>query len=253
MSNVMSTRNRGAAALLSAGAIALILTLAACADLLSSRQTSEATLSFAVPSASANANGTAQIVVAGTGPTVDLQSADVTFSEVTFEGANVEPGDDDDSDNDSDSEHPGNSRFRGGATTVSLPLQGGVITPLTGQLPAGTYNRVEMDAEFVRLRGTVNGEAFDVTVPVNAELEQRLAPPLVVGTTSDPVNVSVNVDVASWLRDANGNVVDPRQLNTNPTLRAAFRQRVRASFRAFEDSDRDADESDSDSDSDGTS
>jgi len=87
------------------------------------------------------------------------------------------------------------------------------------------------------------------TVPVNAELELRFSPPLDV-TSSEPVNVNVNVDVSSWFRDASGNVIDPRQLNTNAELRAQFRNRVRASFRAFEDGDHDGDESDSDSDSD---
>lgn len=89
---------------------------------------------------------------------------------------------------------------------------------------------------------------FDVTVPVGTEFELRLSPPLVVGSATDPVNVSINVDVASWFRSASGAVVDPRSLATNSTLRSEFRSRVRASFRAFEDDDRDGDESDSDSD-----
>jgi hypothetical protein len=62
--------------------------------------------------------------------------------------------------------------------------------------------------------------------------------------------VSVNIDVASWFKDAEGNAIDPRLLNSDAEMRAQFRNRVRASFRAFEDADRDHDESDSDSDSD---
>lgn len=215
--------------------------------------TRDASLSFnVVPSTAAQvatADASGLIVVTGGGHTLDLQSADVVFSEITFEGRDVDTDDDDDSDVDSDSEKPGNSKFRSGAVTLALPLEGGVVTPFTGQIPVGTYRGLEMDADFVRLRGTYDGQTFDVTVPVNAELELDFNPALVVTESSDPFNVSVKIDVASWFKDASGNTIDPRQLATNSTLRAAFRNRVRASFKAFEDSDRDADESDSDSDS----
>jgi hypothetical protein len=238
-----------------AGTGALIVAggAAGCGDLFGSdADLRDASLSFGVTEngtlLTASANG-GRIVITGGGHTVDLQSADVVFSEVTFEGVGVEPGDDDDSDADSDSDHEGNARFRAGAVTVALPLQGGLITPFSGQVPPATYRGLEMDADFVRLRGTYDGQAFDVTVPVNAELELRFVPPLEVTSSGDPVNVSVNVDVSSWFRDSSGNTIDPRRLATDATLRAEFRDRVRASFRAFEDGDRDGDESDSDSDS----
>lgn len=235
------------------GAAVLGLVLTACDGLSSTR---DASLSFnVVPSAAASQLATAQtsglIVVTGGGHTLDLQSADVVFSEVTFEGRDVDTGDDDDSDVDSDSDNSGNSKFRSGAVTLALPLEGGVVTPFTGEIPLGTYRGIEMDAEFIRLRGTYDGQSFDVTVPVNAELELEFDPPVVVTSSSDPFNTTVKIDVAGWFKDASGNTIDPRQLATNSTLRAEFRNRVRASFRAFEDSDRDADESDSDSDSEG--
>jgi hypothetical protein len=243
-------------------------TMAACADVLSGTDRRAASISFGVTqngslvSAQSGGGTLAAIIVDGGGHTVDLSSADVVFGRVTFKGSNVAPDDNgiDDSDSDSDSENDsdsdsesrsGNSVFRAGATTVTLPLEGGPVAPFNGQLPVGTYRGVEMDADFVRLRGTYDGQAFDVTVPVNGELEMAFVPPLVVAEGSEPLHVSVNVNVASWLRDANGNVIDPRLLNTNAEMRAQFRNRVRASFRAFEDQDRDHDESDSDSDSDG--
>lgn len=237
------------------GVALVTIGVAACGDLFGTEaRMRDASLSFGVTENGALISDTGRVsagglvIVTSGGHTVDLQSADVVFSEVTFEGAGVDGGDDDDSDLDSDSDHDGNARFRAGATTVSLPLEGGIITPFNGQIPVGAYTRLEMDADFLRLRGTYDGQSFDVTVPVNAELELRFSPPLDV-TSSDPVNVNVNVDVASWFRDANGNVIDPRQLSTNAELRAQFRNRVRASFRAFEDADHDGDESDSDSDS----
>lgn len=234
---------------ISLGAVVLALTAAACADILSTGSSRQASLTFGVPRLASTATSAAFVVVTEDGHTIDVQSVDVVFSEITFEGQNVDSGDDDDSDSDSDSERAGNARFRAGATTVSLPLEGGVITPFTGQIPLGTYTRLEMDAEFVRIKGTYDGQPFDVTLPVGTELELRLSPPLVVASSSDPVNVSINVDVASWFQSASGMIIDPRQLATDATLRSEFRNRIRASFRAFEDADRDADESDSDSDS----
>lgn len=246
---VTGSRVRSVASV-SLGAVVLALTAAACTDILSAGRARASSLSFGVMPAIAGttASSTAFLITTGGGHTIDVQSVDVVFSEMTFEGQNVDAGDDDDSESDSDSDRVGNARFRAGATTVSLPLEGGVITPFTGQLPLGTYIRLEMDAEFVRIKGTYDGEPFDVTLPVETELELRLSPPLVVASASDPVNVSINVDVASWFRTVSGAVIDPRQLATDATLRSEFRSRVRASFRAFEDSDRDGDESDSDSD-----
>lgn len=248
-------------ALRAGGAAVLGLTLAAC-DALSTNDMRTASLSFNVVPTSASAQvasaeaSSGMIVVTGGGHTLDLQSADVVFSEVTFEGRDAVNRDDDgdsdadtDSDSDSDSDHNGNAKFRAGAVTLALPLEGGVVTPFTGEIPVGTYRSIEMDADFIRLRGTYDGQSFDVTVPVNAELELEFEPPLEVTGSSDPLNVSVKIDVARWFRDANGNTIDPRQLATNATLRAEFRNRVRASFKAFEDQDKDADEADSDSDS----
>lgn len=230
--------------------------LAACSDVLSGGGSRPAVVSLAIArngtlaSASADPSVTAQLVITGDGHTIDLQSADVVFSEVTFERQGVDAGDDDDSDSDSDSDHAGNEKFRAGATTVALPLEGGTITPFTGTLPAGTYRGIEMDADFIRLRGTYDGQAFDVTVPINAELELAFVPPLDITSSSTPLTVSVNIDPSKWFTDPMGNTIDPRTLSTNAEARAIFRNNVRASFRAFEDEDGDHDESDSDSDSD---
>lgn len=239
----------GAAAVVISG-----LALVACADTLGAGDQREASISIGVPRngtvASLAGGSTAQLVISTGGHTIDLTAADVVFSEVTFERANVDAGDDDDSDADSDSDHAGNRKFRAGAVTVALPLEGGTITPFTGTLPVGVYRGVEMDADFLRIRGTYDGQAFDVTVPVNAELELFFTPPLDVTSSTAPVNVSVNIDVSKWFTAPDGTALDPRTFATNAEARAHFRNNVRSSFRAFEDEDRDHDESDSDSDSD---
>lgn len=220
----------------------------ACSILTGDNGLGSASLSFHAAGTSAprgaSFNSSAAPVTDGT-HTIDLQSVDLTLSEVTFERVDGQPGDDDDSETDSDSEGSHNRRLVSGATTISLPLDGGMIAPFSGNLPAGSYDRVELDVEFVRLRGTYDGQAFDVTVPVSRELELRISPPLVVdGSTTG--NVTVNIDFASWFK-VNGTVIDPRTL-TSSTAMSLFRERVKASFKATEDSDRDGDESDSDSD-----
>lgn len=235
------------------GAAGLAGVVAACGDALSPDGRRPASLSFTVSSAaSVIGPGTLDLIVDGTNDrVVDIQSVDIVFSEITFEGRDVDVNDDDDSDADSDSDHKGNEKFRVGAATVELPLEGGVITPFTGELPVGTtFDRLEMDAEFVRIRGTVDGQPFDVTVEVSKELEIKFRPPFVVEESGDPINVSIDIDVEKWFLDGLGAVIDPRQLATNATLREQFRQRLKASFRAFEDEDCDGDHDDSDSDSD---
>jgi hypothetical protein len=129
-------------------------------------------------------------------------------------------------------------------------LQGGIITPITESLPTGFYEEIELDFDAVRLRGTFDGQAFDVTVPVRTELDVRFDPPLEIADDTDQLNVTFAIDPYMWLRRADGALVDPRLFATDASLRAQFVNRIRASIRAFEDRDRDADDSDSDTDSD---
>lgn len=232
-------------------AVLTLTALGACAELTGTAKRQPASVSFNVASPGTSASLGASLVIITDGQhTLDVQSLDVVFDEVTFERAHAAGGDadSDDSDADSDSDGSHNEQIRVGASTVSLPLEGGVITPFTGTLPAGTYDGLELDAAFLRVRGTFDGQAFDVTLPVDAEFELAINPPLVVGADDAPLNVTVNVDVMAWFRDAAGATVDPRRLQTDATYRAAFVSRIRASLRALEDSDLDGDDSDSDSD-----
>ena len=254
---VSGSRGRHVAAA-AIGFAAAGLALAACSDSLSRSGTREASVSFGVVQngalLTASGAGLADIVISDDDNSVDLTSADVVFGRIKFKGVEAPPlEEDDESDSDSDSDgHRGDAVFHAGAATVSLPLEGGSITPFTGTLPVGTYRWVQLHADFVRLIGTYNGDAFDLTVPINGRMRLRFDPPIDLTETSEPIAVSVNIDVASWFRDSEGNTIDPRLLSTNAEMRAHFRNRVRASFRAFEDEDRDHDESDSDSDRSGS-
>ena len=68
-----------------------------------------------------------------------------------------------------------------------------------------------------------------------AEFETVFDPALTVGT--DPVNITVQVDMSKWFLDASGNVIDPA--TTDPVKQAQIAQNIRRSFRAFRDNDRD--------------
>ncbi|MEO5511229.1 MAG: hypothetical protein ABIS27_11425 [Longimicrobiales bacterium] len=182
------------------------------------------------------------------GHTLNLTNVDLVISEATLEVAEASGGDDSDSEADSDSDGRMNEKFRDSRFTLALPLNGGVITPFTTQVQLGTYEELELDVDSVRLRGTYDGQPFDVTMNVNTELEFDFSPPFVIASADDRFNVSVLVNTTNWLRNNDGSLVDPRTILTNTTTRASVMQRIKSSFKAFEDSDKDADEQDSDSD-----
>jgi hypothetical protein len=229
------------------------LAIAACSDMTGTGERN-ASVSFHVTKGLGASNNLAlspsAVEVTGDGHTLDLQTVDVTFDHVSFLRKDNHSESDDDSDDDSDGSGTGGFRFRIGATTVSLALDGGVTTAFAGELPFGSYDRLDMKAEYIHITGTYDGEPVDVTIPVHAKLKLSLIPPLVVDAINPAPNVTVNINVLDWFKTAGGSVVDPRDLPDDNKLRAAFIRRIRSDFRAFEDHDHDGDESDSDSDSD---
>ncbi len=183
------------------------------------------------------------------GHTLNLTNVDLVIDEATLERAEVSSDGDSDSEADSDSDGRTNEKFRNSTFTIALPLNGGVITPFTTQVEFGTYEELELDVDSVRLRGTYDGQPFDVTLNVNTELEFDFSPPLVIASAYDRVNVSVLVNTTNWLRNNDGSLIDPRTILTSTPTWANVMQRIKSSFKAFEDGDKDADEQDSDSDS----
>lgn len=232
-------------------AVLLVLPAAAC-DSAGPGDNAAVSMSFAAPAGISNTSTLVQVgdpLTAG-GPTLILQNIDVVFDEIVLERAEHDEGGDSDgeSDADSDSDGSANEKLRRGPFTVSLPVNGGVVTPINESLPAGSYEKVEMDVTSVRVRGTYDGQAFDVTLPVNTELELEFENDFVVDDDADRLNVTIAIDFASWFRNSTGSVIDPRATATDSSLRAEVVNRIRSSFKAFEDSDKDADDEDSDSD-----
>ena len=242
--HVRNTQRYGALGLIGlavAGAVA-------CSDVSAPGSGPATTLSFRTSSqpslSTASAASFATIPITIGANTVDIQKVDVMFDEVKLE--RVHSGDQRDSDaNEDDSDLRNEEVFRTGPVTVALPLAGGVVSPFVQALPVGEYDELQMKGRSVRLQGTYNGQVFDVTVQVPAKIEMRLRPPLKITGTTDRPDITVDINVRSWFVGRDGSVIDPRLLPTDGTLRGDFRNRIRASFKAFKDKNRDGVDSDS--------
>lgn len=227
----------------------LMLAAAGCDTLFTPTDPSRVSLSFAVPQASSPSFAVlpSTDIVTGGGNTLDLRQVQVSFSEIALERAGAAGAN---ADSDSDSDESGDEVVRRGPITIDLPLSGGVVSLLTEPLPSGIYEEIELEIAHVRMLGDFDGASFDVTLPVEAELEIAFAPPLEIGGGADELSITITIDAHSWFRQADGSLVDPRLVLESPALREFLIERIEDSFDAFEDSDRDADDSDSDSDSD---
>lgn len=163
------------------------------------------------------------------GHTIVLTSATMSTSEMELRGLSSGSG---------GSGAGTTSRFETGAQTIVIPVSGGTSREITTNIAAGTYNKFEMTVRSIRLQGTYDDSTFDVTVPVNGELEMLLNPPLVVADKSAETAVKIALDLQSWFRSTAGGLLDPRQANNDATIAAAIRANVRGSFEAEEDEHR---------------
>jgi hypothetical protein len=233
-------------------ALPVLVAIGAC-DSIGADDSPRVSVSFAVPHTTSGSNASfvaAADPITVNGHVLDLQTADVTFSRIKLDRKNSSSSTVADGDSDSEDDSDEEEEIRFGTTTVTLPLQGGIITPINVPIPAGDYESIELKISSLRLRGTFDGQAFDVVLPLNVELEQRFSPLFHVDSDADQLNITVLIDSSLWLRNSDGTLIDPRVLLTNESLRAQVLNRIRASFKAFEDEDKDADDEDSDSDSD---
>jgi hypothetical protein len=234
-------------------ALAALVGVAACSDLMGNKNGEPTTLTFrstggaraSVGVAGVAGVSLAAIPVTGNGHTVDVQQVDATFDKVKLERVHRSGEEDSDAENEQDSDSKNDEAFGASNITVALPLDSGSVSPITQEIPAGTYDELQLRARALRVRGTYDGQVFDVTVPVNAKIETKLEPPFTVTSSTDRPNITVKIEVPAWFRNADGSVVDPRRLTTDESQRQAFVKRVRASFRSFKDKDRDGVDSDS--------
>jgi hypothetical protein len=149
--------------------------------------------------------------------------------------AAVEADDDAQPEGDGDA---GCEELKVGPLTVTLPLDASTQLVLDALVPAGTYTGVKAQLDAVTVSGVFTdaggvGHPFTFTSSGHAEVEINFPTPITVGSATS--NVTVNVDVASWFKDASGAVLDP----TDPANMATISRNIRRSFRAFGDDDHD--------------
>jgi len=231
------------------GSLVVALVAACAGDSTGASGNVPAQLSFAATT-SAGAAGDlapAAAITAGT-HTLDLTNIGLTITRAELKTARTNVCSDDDNDDAADDRHEDHPRGGGnhdgcgelkvGPTTLDIAVNGNAATIPTNSIPAGTYRELELRLSQVEIKGTFDGTAFDVTVPFSTRAEIEFDPPLVVSDTS-PANVTVNLPLATWFTNPNGTLVDPNQLNTNPTLLAQVKARILQSLRAIEDRNHD--------------
>ena len=219
-----------------AAAIALASLACAGSDSLTANGRRSVSLSFAPQGTSASgdrvpagASATAVPITSG-GHTLDLTSAALHFSKVELH--TVDKGD---VETECDDDH-GCGAVASTPLVVNLTPTGAVVTVATALVPAGTYREIEVKIASVRLAGTYDARAFDVVIPVNVEREMEFNPPVSVGGASDVTrNITIAVPLTTWLKNADGSLIDPSRLATDASLRATVASRIRASLRAFRD------------------
>ena len=144
-----------------------------------------------------------------------------------------------------------------GPMLIDLPVSDVVATPITTQVPAGTYQEIEFDirrpgtdpadAAFIaanpnfnnvsiRIEGTYNGTAFVFTSELDQEVQIDFNPPLVV--TAGNNNATISVDIRSWFTNADGTLISPATANPGQPNASIVAEKIKTSLRAFEDDDK---------------
>ena len=225
----------------------------------------------------------------GSGPdTLVLDSVQLVLRDIRFKRVeDAACGDDDEGtsddsssaslhDDDDESGHDDDAceYYNAGPFLLDLPLGGGVARAFSVAVDTGTYDELRLkihkpeddgdprDANFlaqhpefarvsIRAVGTFNGAPFVFTSDLNAEQEVDLVPPLVVAASGNPVDVTIQVDVAAWFADGSGGYLDPASANEGGTHEDQVEDNIENSFDAFRDDDHDGHDDDGNDDDDG--
>jgi hypothetical protein len=234
-----------------ASLVALAGLATACSDS-TSVKTSASQLAFTTgPALGAHADA-APITIGG--HTLDLSAVTITVSRAELKPAasavcadDNEGADDDrspsggasaDGDNHNGGGNDDCGEMKIGPTTIDLPLDGSVIAVPADAIPAGTFQELELRLAFIRLQGTFDGKAFDVTLSTPVRGDIQFTTPVVV-TAGTATSITVTVPVATWFTNTDGSLLDPSKLNSTPSLMSQFLGRIATSFHAFEDEDHD--------------
>lgn len=213
---------------------AAALMLVACSDpgptrSLSFSVTTKSTASASLPAAP----GLSADIIIGSGPnSLTIKSAQIVLSEIELSSGGACSTMD---------EHDNCDELEVGPVVVDLPVDGTTQAFLDKVVPAGTYTALEAKLDSVKVSGTyidATGASHDVTFALGAHAEIEAAFASAVTVDASTSNLTINVDVASWFKDATGAVIDP----TNPANASSIMENVQRSFHAFEDDNHDGED-----------
>lgn len=242
-------------------ALSLLVALVACGDGATGPDTSEdgrTRVTLSAVSAQAVGGGGAAAVAAliedGQGNTLLLTRVAVVIREIELERQFDECEDDSSNDN--------CEEFEVGPFLLELPLDGSVIGIGDIEVPPGLYDELEFeihkpsddtpdDLAFLQVHpefkgvsiwveGVFNGgEPFIFLQDLNEDQEIDLNPPLEVTAESPPLNLTLELDVSGWFRDASGILIDPLSANKGGDNEDLVEENIKNSIELFEDDDRD--------------
>lgn len=210
----------------------LALALAACSDpgptrSLSLSVTAKSAASVSLPSPS----GLNADIVVGSGATaITITKVHVVLSEIELSpgGTCSTMGEEDHCD-----------ELEVGPVPVDLPVDGTTKVFLDKVVPPGSYAALDAKVDSVVVTFTdANNQTHEFTLALgeDAEIEAAFQPAVTVDATTS--NLTINVDVASWFKDATGAVIDP----TVAANAAVIRENILRSFNAFEDDNHDGED-----------
>jgi hypothetical protein len=197
-------------------------------------------LSLSVTSRSAGpAAGPSSNIVVGSGAAgITITAAQMTLGEIELSpsgSCGAETNDADAAGTANDNHEDSCEELDAGPVTVDLPVDGTTKAMLHVSVPAGTYEGLQAELVSVQVSFTdASGAKQTFTSKTEAKLEMRFPAALTVAA-GGTLNLTVDVDVSSWFKDANGTVLDP----TNPANADAINANIRKSFHAFDDENQD--------------
>lgn len=125
-------------------------------------------------------------------------------------------------------------------SAVNVPVPSGSYSALEAKIAASNAldaTHPGLAGSSIRVEGAYDGTPFTYTSPIRSRLEFTFDPPLTV--ESSGINLTVNVDVASWFRDARGGIIDPATAKAGQPNASTVAKNITRSFHAFRDDDHD--------------
>ena len=223
--------------LLSAFPALIVAAATACSESTTAPGTENVSISMATTSTIATQGAMLAPVYTGNGHTLTLAGLALTIGDLRLEHSGHSGTDDHRVGND-------DVLFASGLTTVTLPVDGGVVSLSAKDVAAGTYSQIEAELVSLRVTGSYDGTLLDATVELSHDMELVLNPPITT-TGGTAQNVTVAIEFGSCFKDAAGTPVDPRTLRSGSnSARDTFRECVASKLSAFEDRNRDGRASD---------